>query len=244
VRRGSRDRRWHWPHHARDCSVATSPLLCSFSRGRTRPFNFKSLTSCRSPFAGSTTMSNTASEECSLENAVDIQTAYFLLNFDLARAGDTPQARQAAYQEVASLHARMPRACTDQMVASASDASLFQYCFAANSTAWAIATPSLMQASMDYGATGNRETFISTVRTTMDQCLRSLPRRCWFAPPPQSQPVPLPQPQPVPLPQPQPATPSFPPFNPQLDQLMNNLKNIATQGHEAAIVQIGNIVRR
>jgi hypothetical protein len=168
-------------------------------------------------------MTNTATEECSLENAVDIQTAFFLANFDAARAGCTPQALQAAQQELDSVHARVPQACTDEMVASASDASLSQYCSPANSTAWATAMQSAWQAGENYVATGNREAFISAVRTIIDQCLRSVPRQCWF--------VPLPQP----------ATPPLQQFHPQVQQLINNVNTIARQGRENFMLKLGNI---
>ena len=178
-------------------------------------------------------MSNTATEECSLESAVDIQTAFFLANFDAARAGWTPQALQAAQRELDSVHARVPQACTDEMAASASDASLFQYCSPANSAAWANIMQSVWPAIANYEATGNREAFIFAVRTIMDQCLRSVPRQCWF--------VPLPQ-QPA-TPPPQQFDPQVQQFNPQVQQLINHANNIARQGHQNFMLKLGNIVR-
>ena len=171
-------------------------------------------------------MTNAATAECSLENAVDIQTAYFLANFDAARAGWTPQALQAAQQELASVYARIPQACTDQMVASVSNASLSQFCSPAMSAAWATVMQSVGQPIADYVATGNREAFISAVRTTMDQCLRSMPRQCWFAP------------------LPQPATPPPQQFDPQVHGLITDVIQNAWRGHENFMLKMGNIISR
>jgi hypothetical protein len=132
-------------------------------------------------------MSNTATEECSLENAILIQMAFYLANFDMARAGRTPQAQQAAQQLLDSVRARVPQACSDEMAASFSDASLSQYCSPLIGTAWATFLQSSMLTNANYIATGNREAFIDAVGTAVGQYLRSIPRRCWFAPQPQRQ---------------------------------------------------------
>jgi hypothetical protein len=72
-------------------------------------------------------MTNVATAECSFENAVDIQTVSFLANYDATRGGMTPQALQAARQELDSVRARVPEACTVEMAASASNTDLSRW---------------------------------------------------------------------------------------------------------------------
>jgi hypothetical protein len=123
-----------------------------------------------------------ATEECSFENAVDIQTVFFVANADANMGGKTAAAVQSAQEELNKVRASVPESCSDEMVASSSNPKLADLCAPANR----VALPAMIQAiglvTANYVVTGNRQAYVADVHATMGRYLSSIPRPCWFAP--------------------------------------------------------------
>jgi len=156
------------------------------SRNRIFGF-FLILCSCSAPVSHAIAQT----DECSLENAVYIETVVSVAMTDAGRAGLTPQAQQTAQDEVNKALVNMPLSCNNAFNASQT-AELANLCAPSTSVVLSRGLQAILPLTGKYAATGNREAYFNGVRAVMRQVLMTVPRQCWFAPVPSSRPVPSP----------------------------------------------------